>query len=109
MYTIKITRVAEEDLLEVVQYISEKLKSPIAAINLMDLIEQKIKVLEESPFSCKLISDEYFQQKGIRFLQVKSYMIFFRIIEDRKEITIIRVLYARRDWIYILKENRAEE
>ena len=109
MYTIKITRVAEEDLLEIVRYISEKLKSPIAAIDLMDLIEQKTKILVESPLSCKLISDEYFQQKGIRFLQVKNYMIFFRIHDDRKEISIIRILYARRDWIYILKDNKIEK
>ena len=109
MHTIKITRIAEEDLLEIVRYISEKLKSPIAAANLMDLIEQMTKVLEEPPLGCKLISDEYFQQKGIRFLQVKNYMIFFRIHDDRKEISIIRILYTRRDWIYILKDNKIEE
>ena len=109
MYTIKITRVAEEDLLEVIQYLSEKLKSPIAASNLLDLIEQKMIILEDSPFSCKLVDDEYFQKKEIRFLQVKNYLIFFRINKDKKEISIIRILYARRDWVNILKEDRVEE
>jgi len=109
MYTIKITRIAEEDLLEVIQYISEKLKSPIAASNLLDLIEQKMIILEDSPLSCKLIDDEYFQKREIRFLQVKNYLIFFRININMKEISIIRILYARRDWINILKENKIEE
>jgi len=109
MYTIKITKIAEEDLLEVIQYISEKLKSPIAASKLLDLIEQKMIILEDSPFSCKLIDDEYFQKREIRFLQVKNYLIFFRINNDMKEVSIIRILYARRDWINILKENKVEE
>ncbi len=109
MYTIKITRIAEEDLLEIIQYISEKLKSPIAASVLLDLIEQKKIILEASPYSCKMIDDEYFQRQAIRFLQVKNYMIFFRINNDMKEISIIRILYARRDWINILKENKIEE
>ena len=109
MYTIKITRIAEEDLLEVIQYISEKLKSPIVASNLLDLIEQKMLILEDAPFSCRLIDDEYFQKREIRFLQVKNYLIFFRINKDMKEISIIRILYARRDWVNILKENKVEE
>ena len=109
MYPIKITRVAEEDLLEVIQYLSEKLKSPIAASNLLDLIEQKMIILEDSPFSCKLVDDEYFQKKEIRFLQVKNYLIFFRINRDMKKISIIRILYARRDWVNILKESKVEE
>ena len=109
MYTIKITRIAEKDLLEIIQYISEKLKSPIAASNLIDLIEQKIIILEDSPFSCKLIDDEYFQKREIRFLQVKNYLILFKINNDMKEVSIIRILYARRDWINILKENKVEE
>jgi plasmid stabilization system protein ParE len=109
MYTIKITRIAEEDLLEIIQYISEKLKSPIAASSLLDLIEQKIIILEDSPFSCKLIDDDYFRKKEIRFLQVKNYLIFFKINKDMKEISIIRILYARRDWVNILKESKVEE
>lgn len=109
MYTVKITRVAEEDLSEAIEYISEKLKAPIAANNLLDLIEQKIKLLADSPFSCRLLNNEYFQQKGIRFLQVKNYIIFFRIHKDKNEISIIRILYARRDWVTLLSDKKIEE
>jgi plasmid stabilization system protein ParE len=109
MYTIKITRIADEDLLDVLRYISEKLKSPIAASNLLDLIEQKMAILEDSPFSCKIIDDEYFKKKEIRFLQVKNYLIFFRINIEKKEVSIIRILYARRDWVNILKDNEVKE
>jgi hypothetical protein len=51
MYTIKITKIVEEDLLEIIQYFSEKLKSPIAVKKLIDLIEQKMIILEDSTFS----------------------------------------------------------
>jgi len=109
MYEVKITKIAEEDLLEVVRYISGNLKSPSAAIELMDLIEQELKKLQGSPFTCRLVHDEYLKDKGIRFLQVKNHLAFYRVREDKKEVSVIRILFARRDWNHLLEATVTED
>ena len=107
MYKIQFTEPAEEDLLSLVRYISEVLKSPTAAKNLLLEIEQQITLLELMPFSCSLVLDDYLASKGIRSLLVKNYQVFYTINECENIISIIRVLYARRDWAHLL-ENTTE-
>ena len=48
-YSVNITDLAEEDILSTVKYISNALKNPIAANNLLDEIEKYEKILEEMP------------------------------------------------------------
>lgn len=102
MYKIQFTELAEEDLLSILRYISEVLKSPTAAKNLLIEIEEQITLLELMPFSCSLVLDDYLASKGIRSLLVKNYHIFYTINDSENIVSIIRVLYARRDWAHLL-------
>ena len=48
-YSVNITDLAEEDILAAVKYISDRLKNPKVANNLLDEIEQHENILEETP------------------------------------------------------------
>jgi plasmid stabilization system protein ParE len=41
--------------------------------------------------------------KGYRFIQCKNYLVFFRI--EGKSVSVIRVLYARRDYRGLLEPD----
>jgi toxin ParE1/3/4 len=109
MYNLQFTKPAEQDLVDSLHYISDVLKTPIAAKNLLSDIEQQLKVLETLPISCPLDHDEYLARKGIRLLMVNNYLIFYVFKESEEIVSIIRLLYARRDWINILKDNSKEK
>jgi addiction module RelE/StbE family toxin len=108
MYRVVFTEPAEEDLLSALRYISDALKAPGAARKLLADTEQKIKVLENLPLSFPLVQDEYLAMKGIRFLPVNNYLIFYRVNEAEETIPIIRFLYARRDWLGLLTADPEE-
>ena len=102
MYSLVITDVAEEDILDTVYYIANVLKAPVAANNLLDEIERHEAILENTPNIYPFVPDECLAQRGLRFARIKNYLMFYLINEDDKIVTVIRFLYARRDWQNIL-------
>ena len=102
MYEVQWTSLAKEDLVRAITYIADMLKAPLAAERLLDDIEKETAVLAENPYLFSLSHDEYIAHRGIRHVKVKNYMLFYTVNEDARTITIIRMLYARRDWIQLL-------
>ncbi len=45
-----------------------------------------------------LVKDEVLSSRGIRRLLVDNYMIFYVVDDSKKKVTVIRILYFRRDW-----------
>ena len=105
MYSLQFTEPAEEDLLSTLRYISDVLKAPEAAKNLLNEIEKETVILQTSPLCYALVLDDYLCSKGIRSFIVKNYQIFYVINEEEKIVSIIRILYARRDWSYLLRND----
>jgi len=105
-YSINITYLAEEDILATEKYISNALKNPIAANNLLDEIEKHEIILEETPNIYPFVNDEYLSQKCIKYVIIKNYLMFFIIDENDKIVNVIRFLYGRMNWQIILKENK---
>jgi len=103
MYSLAITDIAEEDILDTVYYIANVLRAPAAANNLLDEIERHEEILENTPNIYPVVPDEYLAQRGMKFTRIKNYLLFYTINEDEKIVTVIRFLYARRDWKNILK------
>jgi len=104
-YSLSITDIAEEDILSTVRYIANVLKNSIAANNLLDEIERHEKILEETPGIYPFVHDEYLAEKGLKYVIIKNFLLFFTIDKKNKIVNIIRFLYGRRDWKNILKDN----
>jgi len=102
IYQVIISEPAEIDMVAIGLYISEELHSPEAAENLLDEIDRQLLSLEQMPKRFALVSDEELASKGIRTIPVKNYLVFYFIDEYSKTVTITRVLYGRRNWVYLL-------
>jgi toxin ParE1/3/4 len=102
-YHIDISEPAENDLGQTINYISKDLQEPVTSMNLLKTIEDAILVLETIPYRYSLAQDEYLLKQGIHILPVKNYLVFYVIDEGTDRVTIIRILYARRDWKNLLK------
>lgn len=101
-YEIQITEPAENDLRAIGVYISKELLEPSIAKNIIAKIGQAIMKLEELPLKNALILDGELALQGIRKILVDNYIVFYNVIEENKTVTIIRILYNRRDWINLL-------
>lgn len=97
-----VTSKAEEDLNQTLNYYLEILKNPNAAISLINEIEDKFNILKYNPYISEIENDEYLKNKNIRSILVKNMLLFYTINDDKNEVTILRILYARRNWIEIL-------
>ncbi|MCL1864673.1 MAG: type II toxin-antitoxin system RelE/ParE family toxin [Spirochaetes bacterium] len=102
MYALHITDIAEQDILLTVKYISDVLKSPKAANNLLDEIEKYEEIIQNTPHIYPFVSDEYFTENRFKFVMIKNYIMFYIINEDEKRVYVIRFLHARRNWKGIL-------
>jgi addiction module RelE/StbE family toxin len=101
-YIIKFTPKAREDLEQIYCYISEKLFADIAAINLVDNIENSIMRLKKFPYSGSPASDDILKSKGYRKLIVDNYIAFYKVEEDSARVIIMRILYGAQNYIDIL-------
>lgn len=101
-YNIQITEPAEKDLYEIGTYISKELLEPETAKKVVSKIAKGISILEDMPLRNALVADDRLAYIGIRKIMVDNYIIFYVVTEESKTVTIIRILYGRRDWINLL-------
>lgn len=100
-YKIDVSKPAENDLRDIVHYISSQLEAQMTALNMMDTIEEAIMGLADMPH-CPLVTNNHLATMGYRKLFIKNYIVFFSIDEKAKVVDVERILYARRDWLSIL-------
>ena len=100
-YHLHITSVAQRDISQAADYIEFVLKNPKAADDLLEETDQKINALLPFPQEHPIVEDKLLAAWGIRFTQIKNYLAFFVVEENL--VTVIRFLYAKSDWISILK------
>lgn len=101
-YRIDVSEPAENDLRDIVRYISAQLSAPITTLEMLEVIEQAMAGLAEMPNRAPAVADERLAAIGYRKLIVKNHIIFFSIDEKAKVVDVERILYGRRNWRAIL-------
>jgi toxin ParE1/3/4 len=81
---------AEADLVDIWRYIAQD--SPVNADRMLDRINETLSRLAAMPFMGQARFD---LAPGLRMFPVRSYLIFFRPIQDGIE--VIRVLHGKRN------------
>lgn len=102
IYEIQITEPAEKDLNEIGSYIAKELLEPKTAKKMISKIAKVINSLEDMPLRNALVVDEGLAYRGIRKIMVDNYVVFYIVTTESKKVTIIRILYERRDWMNLL-------
>ena len=104
-YTIRIMDAAKAEMRDIYHYIAKDLNNPAAAVRRIALIETAIHSLAESPASRALVRDAYLASKGYRMVVVKNHLVFYIVREEEQAVSVMRVLYGRRDWLRLLKAD----
>ena len=101
-YRVDVSEPAENDLRNIVRYITVQLSAPMTASEMLNTVEEAITGLAVMPQKYPPVTDERLAMIGYRKLLVKNHIVFFAIDEKSKAIDVERILYARRDWHHIL-------
>ena len=97
MYKLEYLPTARQDMIDIVQYISQELKNPIAAERLaIEMVEAAEKILI-FPYATPVYLPIRSLKHEYRKILVQNYLIFYWIDESKRLVTVARVLYARRN------------
>ena len=99
-YNVVFSEIAESDLDEVVEYLSNF--SPNIARRYYDEIMVKTLSLAFMPQRCSFVQDGVLREKGYRWLFVRNYTIFFVIDEANHIVDIQAIMYSGREYTALL-------
>ena len=104
-YEIIMTPDAVEDLWDLRNYIADILLSPETALEYIRIVREEIASLSQFPARFKPMEDEPWHSRGVRRLLVKNFYVYYRIDEPRKRVSVMNVIFARRDQLQALEEK----
>jgi toxin ParE1/3/4 len=98
-YVVRLLRVAEDDLNDIVTYIAAE--NPIAAEVIAAKIERNLLYLSTHHFIGRVPDEEELARLGYRYLIVQDYLIFYTI--EGQTILVHRIIHGARDYLRLLK------
>lgn len=97
-YKIIRTDKADEQLREIIFYIADDYGSVDIALNYLDKIDAAIRRLEEFPMSGSVPRYSILRKQGYRVLIIERHLVFYKVNEDEKIVTIYAVVDSRREY-----------
>ncbi|MGN0247519.1 MAG: type II toxin-antitoxin system RelE/ParE family toxin [Lachnospiraceae bacterium] len=101
-YKLIVTKPAESDLSDILQYISKDLSAPKAASEFLDEVLKCYDNISENPLMYALCDNDRLKNKKYRKAIIKNYIMFYRVDEENHIIYIMRFIYGRRDYIRLI-------
>lgn len=101
-YKLVVSKPAEKDLADILQYISKDLSAPKAASDFLDEVLKCYDNVSANPLMYALCDNDRLKNKKYRKAIIKNYIMFYRVDETSHTIYIMRFIYGRRDYINLL-------
>ena len=96
-YTVDITEQADRDLRSIYLHIAERLGAPENAKGQLDRLEEAISKLDQMPERYRRYEKEPWRTRNLRVMPVDNFVVFYTFAEAPHTVTIIRVMYGRRN------------
>ena len=95
MYELEYKPLAQQDMVNIVGYISKTLHNPAAAERLAKAFIDEAEAIREFPYSMPVYHPIRPIKYEYRKLIIKNYVMFYRVDEAAKLITIARIVYEK--------------
>ena len=104
-YIVEVSETAEQDLENIISYLKYDLAGDIIADKYKMLFKQKLKDLENVAGSMTILDESLTGHKNIRKINVRNYIIFYVIDEEKNKAIVVRIGHAFMDWEKYLKDE----
>ena len=91
------TAEAEKDLRGIFEYIAFDLQSVQNAVGQLERLERGIVSLDRMPERFQIYEKEPWRRRNLRTMPVDNYLVFYMVNQEKRIVTIMRVMYGRRD------------
>ena len=91
IYSVNISSQADKDIRAIYEYIALTLMSPENANAQLSRLEDRINKLDNLPKRFPKYKNE------IRFMPVDNYLVFYTVDDVSKNVSILRVIYGKRN------------
>lgn len=103
MYDLQYLPLASRDMVEAVRYISGKLKNPVAAEKLAVELIKAGDDIQAFPYAAPVHMPIRPLEHEYRKRLVHNYLMFYWVDEEKKLVTVARVIYAKRNYGRLLE------
>lgn len=104
-YIVELSETANQDLNNIISYLRYTLSGDIIADKYKILFKQALIDLEDVAGSMPILNEELTGHKDIRKINVRNYIIFYIIDEEKSKAFVVRIGHAFMDWEKYLKDN----
>ena len=104
MYNLEYLPAARNDMLEIVRYISGELKNPDAAERLADELVKASESVLAFPYVTPAYRTIRPLKHEFRKIRVQNYLMFYWVDEEKKLVTVARIVYAKRNYGRLLND-----
>lgn len=105
IYSVKISKQAENDLRSIYEYIAFELQSLQNAQGQIGRLESNILKLKEMPERFSVFEKEPWKSRNLRVMPVDNYLVFYIPDKATETVTVIRVMYGGGDTEKQLNHN----
>lgn len=102
MYKIIRTDTADACLRKIILFIAEKFGNDVA-LEKLDYIEDEINKLSSNPYIGTDSRYQVLKRQGFKVLILKKDLVFYKIDEGNKLVTVYTVVDERQDYLDIIK------
>lgn len=103
MYRLEYLPIARKDMLDIVKYISMELQNPDAANHLAVEMVDAAESLVTFPYTTPAYQLIRPLKHEYRKILVQNFLMFYWVDEEKKLVTVARVVYAKRNYGRLLK------
>lgn len=97
IYAVKISDEAGSDLRGIYEYIDFDLLVPETAANQLERLKKSIMGLKEMPKRFPLYQKEPWLSRGMRFVPVDNFIVYYIPDDEKGVVTVLRVMYSGRN------------
>ena len=101
-YKVESTRLAGQDLDEILNYMVKELGSPSAAVDFVDEVDSCYARLAEMPEMYEPCRDIRLKALGYRRAVIKNYVMIYKVVQSISTVFILRFFYGGRDYEQLL-------
>ena len=104
-YIVELSENAKQDLDNIISYLRYDLIGDIIADKYKVLFKQKLKDLENVAESMHILDESLTGYKNIRKINVRNYILFYVVDEEKSKAIVVRIGHAFMDWEKYLKDE----
>lgn len=103
MYKLEYLPSARKDMFDIVRYISRELQNADAADRLAGELVNAAESILEFPYATPAYRTIRPLKHEYRKILVQNFLMFYWVDEEKKLVTVARVVYAKRDYRKLLE------